>query len=129
MSPDLKVRVMRAIDALSYKPSQVARNLRRGRTQLIALAVADLANPVLFAHRLRGGGGRSGLGLFARHLQQRREARHRGARALERIRQIGCDGAVVVPVGSHNNYRKRDLSAAARSCCSAARSTIRTSTP
>ena len=45
VSPDLRSRVLKAIGDLRYAPSQVARNLKRGRTQLIALAVADLANP------------------------------------------------------------------------------------
>ena len=40
VSADLKARVLGAIADLRYAPSQVARNLKRGRTQLIALAVA-----------------------------------------------------------------------------------------
>ncbi len=109
VSPDLKVRVMRAVDTLSYKPSQVARNLRRGRTQLIALAVADLANP--FYSRIvcaaEAAVSAWGYSLVIFNSDEKPDAEER---ALERIRQIGCDGAVVVPVGSHSNYRKRDLS-------------------
>ena len=100
---------MRAIDALSYKPSQVARNLRRGRTQLIALVVADLANP--FYSRIvcaaEAAVSAWGFSLVIFNSDEKPDAEERG---LERIRQLGCDGAVIVPVGSHSNYRRRDLS-------------------
>ena len=33
VSPDLRSRVLKAIGDLRYAPSQVARNLKRGRTQ------------------------------------------------------------------------------------------------
>ena len=109
VSPDLKLRVMRAIDVLSYKPSQVARNLRRGRTQLMALVVADLANP--FYSRIvcaaEAAVSAWGYSLVVFNSDEKPDAEER---ALQRIRQIGCDGAVVVPVGSHSNYRRRDLS-------------------
>ena len=109
VSPDLKVRVMGAIDALSYKPSQVARNLRRGKTQLIALVVADLANP--FYSRIvcaaEAAVSAWGYSLVVFNSDEKPDTE---ARALERIREIGCDGAVLVPVGSHSNYRRRDLS-------------------
>lgn len=110
VSPDLKVRVMRAVDALSYKPSQVARNLRRGKTQLIALVVADLSNP--FYSRIvcaaEAAVSAWGYSLVVFNSDEKPDSE---ARAIERIRQIGCDGAVIVPVGSHNKYHKRDLSA------------------
>ena len=74
VSADLRGRVLAAIKELNYAPSLAARNLKHGRSQLIALVVADLANPVFLA---RGVGSRSGgrrLGLFAAGVQQRREA-------------------------------------------------------
>lgn len=45
VSPDLRSRVLAAIKELNYSPSLAARSLKRGRSQLIALVVADLANP------------------------------------------------------------------------------------
>ena len=110
VSPDLKVRVMHAIDALSYKPSQVARNLRRGKTQLIALVVADLANPFYSRIVCAAEAAISAWG-YSLVIFNSDEKPDTEARAIERIREIGCDGAVIVPVGSHNKYRKRDLSA------------------
>jgi len=45
VSPALRARVLATIKELGYAPSLAARNLRSGRSQLIALVVADLANP------------------------------------------------------------------------------------
>jgi DNA-binding LacI/PurR family transcriptional regulator len=43
--PDTRARVMEAIAALDYRPNISARNLRRGRTGIIALAVPELDIP------------------------------------------------------------------------------------
>ena len=109
VSPDLTVRVKRAIEALSYRPSHVARNLRRGKTHLIALVVADLANPFYSRIVCAAEAAVSAWG-YSVVIFNSDEKPDSEKRALERIRQIGCDGAVIVPVGSHNNYSKRDLS-------------------
>ncbi len=45
LSPDLKTRIEQAIDELNYRPSQMARGLKRGRTRLIGLIIADITNP------------------------------------------------------------------------------------
>lgn len=45
LSPDLKARIEQAIAALDYRPSQMARGLKRGRTRLIGLIIADITNP------------------------------------------------------------------------------------
>jgi len=41
VSPALKARVLDAIRDLDYAPSQLARNLRRGHSELIAIVVAE----------------------------------------------------------------------------------------
>ncbi len=46
VSPPLRARVQAAIHELKYEPSQMARNLKKGRSELIALIVADLVRPV-----------------------------------------------------------------------------------
>ncbi|GAA3773928.1 LacI family DNA-binding transcriptional regulator [Plantactinospora mayteni] len=43
--PDTRARVLEAIAALDYRPNISARNLRRGRTGIIALAVPELDIP------------------------------------------------------------------------------------
>ncbi|MFU9137672.1 LacI family DNA-binding transcriptional regulator [Erwinia tasmaniensis] len=45
LSPDLKQRIEAAIAELNYRPSQMARGLKRGRTRLIGLIIADITNP------------------------------------------------------------------------------------
>lgn len=44
LSPALKERIAQAIAALDYRPSQMARSLKRGRTRLIGLIIADITN-------------------------------------------------------------------------------------
>jgi len=45
LSADLLLRIKTAIEALNYRPSQMARSLKRGRTKLIGLIIADITNP------------------------------------------------------------------------------------
>ncbi|HWI82742.1 LacI family DNA-binding transcriptional regulator [Ramlibacter sp.] len=45
LTPEIAVRVERAIRALGYSPSPMAQALKRGRSRLIGLVVADVTNP------------------------------------------------------------------------------------
>lgn len=45
LSPALKARIEQAIKELDYRPSQMARSLKRGRSRLIGLIIADITNP------------------------------------------------------------------------------------
>lgn len=45
LTPDIATRVEVAIAALAYRPSPMARALKRGRSRLIGLVVADVTNP------------------------------------------------------------------------------------
>ena len=45
VSDELRERVQRAIDELGYQPNLAARNLRRGRSGMIGLAVPELSAP------------------------------------------------------------------------------------
>lgn len=45
LTPEIAVRVQRAIQALGYSPSPMAQALKRGRSRLIGLVVADVTNP------------------------------------------------------------------------------------
>lgn len=45
VTPAMRSRVQQAIDELGYRPNLTARNLRKGRTGIIALAVPELGNP------------------------------------------------------------------------------------
>ncbi|MGC2164055.1 MAG: LacI family DNA-binding transcriptional regulator, partial [Silvibacterium sp.] len=41
----LRKRVMDAVDALGYQPSQLARGLRRDKTNMIGMIIPDITNP------------------------------------------------------------------------------------
>lgn len=45
LSPEIAARVEKAVAALAYTPSPMAQALKRGRSKLIGLVVADIANP------------------------------------------------------------------------------------
>lgn len=53
VDPEISARVREAAASLSYRPSNVARNLALGRTNTVAVVVPDLGNPV-FQQILRG---------------------------------------------------------------------------
>src|SRR6187402_2902607 len=45
LTPEIALRVEQAIAALGYTPSPMAQALKRGRSRLIGLVVADVTNP------------------------------------------------------------------------------------
>ncbi|WP_067873075.1 DUF6807 family protein [Agromyces aureus] len=53
VDPSIAARVIDAVDKLNYSPSQMARNLVRGRSNTVALVVPDLENP-MFQGVLKG---------------------------------------------------------------------------
>src|SRR5260221_9788970 len=48
-----RLRTVRPVEALSYKPNSVARNLRRSESSLWAVIVSDIGNP-FFTSMVRG---------------------------------------------------------------------------
>lgn len=108
VSPQLRARVLAAVRELKYAPSLVARNLRSGRSQLIALAVADLANP-FYARIVWSAEAAIAAWGFSMVLFNSDEKPDTEKRILARIRTLGCDGAVLVPVGAANQYHPREF--------------------
>ncbi len=49
LTPEIAARVEKAVAALGFVPSPMARSLKRGRSRLIGLVVADIANPYSIA--------------------------------------------------------------------------------
>jgi LacI family transcriptional regulator len=106
VSPDLRSRVLTAIKELNYSPSLAARSLKRGRTQLIALVVADLANP-FFARAVwaaEAAVAAWGYSLVVFNSDEKPEAEQR---ILGRIRMLSCDGILLVPVGGSTQHPRR----------------------
>ena len=98
VSPPLRARVLAAIRALDYTPSLAAQNLKRGRSQLIALVVSDLANP-FFARIVCAAEAEVtawGCSLVVFNSDEKPENERR---IMARVRTLSCDGVVLVPVG------------------------------
>jgi LacI family transcriptional regulator len=53
VSPDMRARVMHAVEQLGYKPDFLAQSLRLGATRTIGFVVRDISNP-LFAGIVKG---------------------------------------------------------------------------
>jgi LacI family transcriptional regulator len=107
VSPPLRARVQAAIHDLKYEPSQMARNLKKGRSELIALIVADLANP-FFARMVWAAEAAVAAWGYSLVVFNSDEKPENERRALARIRALSCDGALVVPVGLPAQYAQRD---------------------
>jgi len=108
VSPELRTRVQAAIKELNYVPSMVARNLKRGKSQLIAIVVADLSNP-FFGHMVclaEAAAAAWGYSLVVFNSDEKPDAEKR---ILARIRTLSCDGIVLVPVGEPAQHLQRDL--------------------
>ncbi len=108
VSPELRSRILRAVRDLNYVPSLVARNLRSGRSQLIGLAVADLANPFYSRIVCAAEAAVAAWG-FSLVLFNSDEKPDTEKRILSRMQTLGCDGAVLVPVGAASMYQRRDF--------------------
>ncbi|HWJ75530.1 MAG TPA: LacI family DNA-binding transcriptional regulator [Kaistia sp.] len=107
VSPALRARVQAAIHDLKYEPSQMARNLKKGRSELIALIVADLANP-FFARMVWAAEAAVAAWGYSLVVFNSDEKPENERKALARIRALSCDGALVVPVGLPAQYAQRD---------------------
>ena len=107
VSPPLRARVQAAIHELKYEPSQMARNLKKGRSELIALIVADLANP-FFARMVWAAEAAVAAWGYSLVVFNSDEKPENERKALARIRALSCDGALIVPVGLPAHYAQRD---------------------
>jgi LacI family transcriptional regulator len=108
VSPTLKARVEASIASLGYAPSPAARNLKRGISGLVAMVVADLANPfyariVAAAETAVGARDRS-LVVFNSD-----ETPENERRILARVASLACDGTLLVPVDRPAQYVRTGL--------------------
>lgn len=107
VSPPLRARILTAIGDLDYAPLSAARNLKRGRSQLIALAVSDLANP-FFARIVCAAEAAVADWGYALVLFNSDEKPENERRILARIRALSCDGIVLVPIDAGSRIDGRD---------------------
>lgn len=108
VSPQLRARVLAAVQELNYVPLFAARNLKRRRSQLIALVVSDLANP-FFARVVCAAEAAVAAWGYSLVVFNSDEKPENEKRILSRIRTLSCDGVVLVPVGSTGHRDPRDF--------------------
>jgi LacI family transcriptional regulator len=112
VSPPLRKRVLAAIDELNYAPSHAAQNLKSGRSGLIALVVADLANP-FFGRIVCAAEAAVAAWGYSLVVFNSDEKPDNERRIFSRIRTLSCDGVVLSPVGSSVRWDQRELEGAA----------------
>ena len=107
-APPFRARVLEAIDKQGYAPSQLARNLRRGRSGLIAIAVADLSN--MFFSRVicaaEAAVSAWGYSLVVFNSDENPEAEKQ---ILYRVRTLRCEGLILVPVSGALSQALREF--------------------
>ena len=108
VSTELRDRVLSAVAELRYSPSMVARNLKRGRSQLLAVVVADLSNP-FFARLVWAAEAAVAAWGYSLVLFNSDEKPETEKRILARVRMLGCDGLLLSPVGGSDQTRYREL--------------------
>ena len=110
VSPKLRARVLEAVSRLGYAPSQLARNFRRGRSELIAIVAADLSN--LFFSRVVCAAETAvaawGHSLVVFNSDEKPEAEKQ---ILNRVWRLRCEGVILVPVGGDSTAALRDFEA------------------
>jgi LacI family kdg operon repressor len=93
-------RIQRAIDELGYRPNQMARGLKRGRTRLIGMLIADIRNPYSIAvmHGVESACRRHGYSLVMCNtdLDEVQEGQH-----LAAMRAYNVEGLIVNTLGHH----------------------------
>jgi len=105
VSPDLKRRVLAAVEALGYAPSGIAKSLKTGKTRLLGLIVADASNPFFTAliHAAEAAAYDWGFSLLIANSDENTE---RELHHLSLMRAQRCDGVILTPTGNAEIYRQ-----------------------
>jgi LacI family transcriptional regulator len=104
VSPELRERVTGAIHQLGYAPDGVARSLKKGRTQLIGLIVADITNPFFTAltHVIEAAMQDAGYSVLLCDTDEDFEKERNYLRILQTHR---VDGIILAPTGMGDAYQ------------------------
>ena len=100
LSDAIALRIEQAIDELGYRPNQMARGLKRGRTRLIGMLVADIRNPYSIAvmHGVETACRRHGYSLVVCNTDRDDEQERQHLAAL---RAYNLEGLIVNTLGHH----------------------------
>ncbi|MFJ5282693.1 LacI family DNA-binding transcriptional regulator [Pseudomonas sp. NPDC088429] len=102
LSDAIALRIEQAIDELGYRPNQMARGLKRGRTRLIGMLVADIRNPYSIAvmHGVETACRAHGYSLVVCNTDRddEQERQH-----LALLRSYNIEGLIVNTLGHHRD--------------------------
>ncbi|MDH0745049.1 LacI family DNA-binding transcriptional regulator [Pseudomonas sp. GD03842] len=100
LSEAIAQRIEQAIDTLGYRPNQMARGLKRGRTRLIGMLVADIRNPYSIAvmHGVETACRKHGYSLVVCNTDRDDEQERLHLAAL---RSYNIEGLIVNTLGHH----------------------------
>jgi LacI family transcriptional regulator len=95
VAPTTRQRVLEAIDRLGYVPDRLARGLRTGKTNTIALVLPDISNPFypVFGRAIQNVADQNGYDLI---MYNSDGAREKELRALKAALQMQVDGLIMV---------------------------------
>lgn len=103
VSKDVKARVLRAMEELSYQPNAIARSLKTRATQTIGLIISDIANP-FFTGLVRGVedvANSKGYNLILCNTDEKPEKERMYIHVLM---QKQVDGIIMTPTGGNREY-------------------------
>ncbi|MFP3517020.1 LacI family DNA-binding transcriptional regulator [Pseudomonas sp. SIMBA_077] len=100
LSESIAARIEQAINELGYRPNQMARGLKRGRTRLIGMLVADIRNPYSIAvmHGVETACRQHGYNLVVCNTDRNDEQEHQHLAAL---RAYNIEGLILNTLGHH----------------------------
>lgn len=100
LSDAIALRIEQAISELGYRPNQMARGLKRGRTRLIGMLVADIRNPYSIAvmHGVETACRQHGYSLVVCNTDRDAEQERQHLAAL---RSYNIEGLIVNTLGHH----------------------------
>ncbi|KAF1030903.1 MAG: HTH-type transcriptional regulator KdgR [Pseudomonas sp.] len=100
LSDTIALRIEQAIEQLGYRPNQMARGLKRGRTRLIGMLVADIRNPYSIAmmHGVETACRQHGYSLVVCNTDRDDEQERQHLAAL---RAYNIEGLIVNTLGHH----------------------------
>jgi len=102
LSDAIALRIEQAIETLGYRPNQMARGLKRGRTRLIGMLLADIRNPYSIAvmHGVETACRRHGYSLVVCNTDRDDEQERLHLAAL---RSYNIEGLIVNTLGHHRD--------------------------
>lgn len=108
VSPELKQRVLAAVNKLGYAPDAIARSLKQGRTHLIGLVVADITNPFFneFTQVVEAVAGTAGFSVL---LCDTNQDFGKEQEYLRLMRTYRVEGLILAATGQSSDYQQAGM--------------------